>query len=64
MTNCEKYFGTPMKAALTLSQIGYCCIAFVKTRESDICGRCPLVHVNCWDAENTREWLQEEVVDD
>ena len=56
MTNWEKLFGTPERAALTMAGI---------TCDDEGCEGCTLRGADCsYDADAMREWLESEVRDD
>lgn len=64
MTNWEKYFGTPEKTVITLTNYTNDIDEFIDNKtEGSICGftdscrECPIQTLYC---ENVLEWLQEE----
>lgn len=53
MTNYEKYFGTPEKAAETIDKATYAC-------QEVNCKECVLRRCPCGELEKVVDWLQEE----
>lgn len=58
MTNWEKLFGTPERAARTAYEISEICASDYKG-----CGDCPIKN-SCYTEDTLLEWLESEVRDD